>query len=54
MASALPEKRNLGPTILGVSWAFASLAIITVILRFYVRTRVRPGNLGWDDWYALQ
>ena len=54
MASGLPENRNLGPAILAVSWTFASLAIITVVLRFYVRTQIRPGNLGWDDWYALK
>ncbi|KAF2234615.1 hypothetical protein EV356DRAFT_501509 [Viridothelium virens] len=50
MASSPPPDTNLGPVVLGITWAFASLSIITVAARLYVRTRLRPGNLGWDDW----
>ena len=54
MSQALPPDVNLGPMILGVHWSFFAICVILVALRFYVRTRLRPGNLGWDDWYDMR
>ncbi|KAL9092297.1 MAG: hypothetical protein Q9165_004471 [Trypethelium subeluteriae] len=48
--SSPPPNTNLGPVVLGITWAFSSLSTITVAARLYVRTILRPGNLGWDDW----
>lgn len=36
--------------IVGVHWALFGLATLALSARFYVRIKLRPGTLGWDDW----
>lgn len=36
--------------IIGIHWSLFTLATAVLSARFYVRTRLRPGTLGWDDW----
>ena len=42
-----PTGENRAPTLYGFMGAFAPLALIAVVLRFY--TRIRFAKLGWDD-----
>ncbi|KAJ6102879.1 hypothetical protein N7486_005306 [Penicillium sp. IBT 16267x] len=39
--------------ILGIHWSLFIIATAVLSARFYVRTRLRPGTLGWDDWTML-
>lgn len=41
-----------GPRILGVFWAFFSVSVVMVSLRFYIRVRVLR-NIGLDDYIVL-
>jgi hypothetical protein len=36
--------------IIGIHWSLFILATAVLSARFYVRTRIRPRTLGWDDW----
>lgn len=36
--------------IIGIHWSLFILATAVLSARFYVRTGLRPGTLGWDDW----
>ncbi|RYP45933.1 hypothetical protein DL768_007801 [Monosporascus sp. mg162] len=47
-----PDDPGLGPSILGVTWALTLLAVFTVGLRLYTRSRVTK-FLGWEDWIML-
>ncbi|KAK8108238.1 uncharacterized protein PG998_010251 [Apiospora kogelbergensis] len=44
-----PSDLGRGPLIMGLTWTFASLAIIATGLRVYVRKTVGNG-ISWDDW----
>lgn len=41
-----------GPLIMGLTWTFAGLAILAVMLRFYVRTKLGNGII-LEDWLML-
>lgn len=43
-----PPDDNRGPEILSICGAMVSIALLTVILRIWVRARV-IGEMGWDD-----
>lgn len=47
-----PDDPGRGPTIMGVSWTFTSLAIILIAMRLHVRANVLR-SLGADDWFML-
>lgn len=44
-----PDDLGRGPLIVGLTWTFASLAVIAVVLRFYVRIKLTSGP-ALDDW----
>lgn len=44
-----PDDQGRGPLVMGLTWTFASVAIIAGVLRFYVRTKLAIG-LCLDDW----
>jgi len=43
---------TLVPTIEGVIWTLASLAIVIVLLRLYTRVKIVQ-KLGWDDGFMF-
>ncbi|EFY97822.1 hypothetical protein X797_006445 [Metarhizium robertsii] len=44
-----PDDQGRGPLVMGLTWTFATVAIIAGVLRFYVRTKLAIG-LCLDDW----
>lgn len=46
------ENLGCGPLVMGLTWTFTGLAIITTLLRLYVRRRIGP-RLAVDDWLML-
>lgn len=44
----LTGDQSKGWTLLAVCWAFVLCALISTILRVYIRSRITR-NLGWDD-----
>ncbi|KAF2269979.1 integral membrane protein [Lojkania enalia] len=44
-----PDDLGRGPMIMGLTWTFTSLAIVAVVLRFYVRIKLASGP-ALDDW----
>ncbi|KAK8054933.1 hypothetical protein PG993_000160 [Apiospora rasikravindrae] len=57
IAPAFPPPRNphdlgRGPMVMGLTWTFTILAIVTTLLRFYVRRRIGP-HPAPDDWLML-
>ncbi|KAI1097617.1 hypothetical protein F4804DRAFT_327117 [Jackrogersella minutella] len=47
-----PNDLGRGPMVMGLTWTFTGLAIITTLLRLYVRKQIAP-RLGTDDWLML-
>jgi beta-lactamase regulating signal transducer with metallopeptidase domain len=47
-----PDDPGRGPMVIGITWTFSGLAVITTILRLYVRKRI---GKYWsaDDWLML-
>jgi hypothetical protein len=45
-------QENLGPTLLIVAWVFASISLIVLSGRVYVRLRIIR-KFGIDDWLIL-
>ncbi|KAK4182223.1 hypothetical protein QBC35DRAFT_510369 [Podospora australis] len=45
----IPPDVNRGSEILGICGALVAIALVMVVLRVWVRTRI-IGKLGWDDW----
>lgn len=48
----MSDPQDKGPIILGVTWAFTSLSVIVIALRFYVRVKLANG-LKAHDWLML-
>ncbi|KJZ71731.1 hypothetical protein HIM_08873 [Hirsutella minnesotensis 3608] len=48
-----PDNLGRGPLIMGLTWTFTALAMVTVALRFHVRSRLRRSSFAWDDWLML-
>lgn len=44
--------RDQGWALLSVCWAFVTAAVITTLLRIWVRARLTR-NLGWDDYHMM-
>ena len=44
--------RDQGWAIVSVCWAFVTLALISTLLRVWVRSRITR-NLGWDDYNMM-
>jgi hypothetical protein len=51
-AAEMPPDENRGPEILGVCGALVGLALVVVLLRVYVRTRM-VRHVGVDDWTII-
>ncbi|KAF4633296.1 hypothetical protein G7Y89_g4834 [Cudoniella acicularis] len=51
-APVFPDDPGRGPMIIGLTWAFTGLAVITVALRLYVRKTITRIS-GLDDWIML-
>ncbi|GAB1314338.1 hypothetical protein MFIFM68171_04548 [Madurella fahalii] len=47
-----PNDLGRGPMVMGITWTFTGLAVITTGLRLYVRKHVGP-RLASDDWLML-
>ncbi|KAK7941491.1 uncharacterized protein PG986_013878 [Apiospora aurea] len=47
-----PDDLGRGPMVMGLTWTFTILAIVTTLLRFYVRRRIGP-HPAPDDWLML-
>ncbi|KAI2464677.1 hypothetical protein F4781DRAFT_58038 [Annulohypoxylon bovei var. microspora] len=47
-----PNDPGRGPLVIGVTWTFTGLAIITTLLRLYVRKHIGP-RLATDDWLMV-
>ncbi|KAK0630992.1 hypothetical protein B0T17DRAFT_236873 [Bombardia bombarda] len=45
-----PNDLGRGPLVMGLTWTFTGLAIITTVLRMFVRRKVGTRKLGPDDW----
>ena len=43
---------NAGPTILAVTLTVAIIALVTLVVRLYVRTKMIR-NVGWDDYVMI-
>lgn len=43
------SKDNLGPALIIVSWVFASISLIVIIMRTYVRVHILR-RFNFDDW----
>lgn len=41
-----------GPAIVGVLWAFTTIAVLAVALRLYLRSRILH-SVGWDDGFMV-
>ncbi|KAK8067213.1 hypothetical protein PG997_013960 [Apiospora hydei] len=48
-----PADPGHGPLIMGLTWTFASLSILAVTVRFYVKVVHSRLRLWWDDWTLL-
>jgi hypothetical protein len=46
------QNANIGPAINAVTFILLAIAIVLVLLRFYVRIMISR-NLGWDDGIIL-
>ncbi|KAK7990066.1 hypothetical protein PG989_010381 [Apiospora arundinis] len=44
-----PNDLGRGPMLMGLTWTFTGLAVLTTLLRFYVRKRIGP-HFAVDDW----
>ncbi|KAI1386130.1 uncharacterized protein F4822DRAFT_431003 [Hypoxylon trugodes] len=47
-----PNDLGRGPMVMGLTWALTGLALVTTLLRLYVRKQIAP-KLGADDWLML-
>ncbi|KAI9691906.1 MAG: hypothetical protein M1822_007979 [Bathelium mastoideum] len=47
-----PNDLGRGPMVMGLTWTFTGLAVITTLLRLYVRKRISP-RLIVEDWLML-
>jgi len=47
-----PDDLGRGPMVMGLTWTFTGLAIVTTLLRFYLRKRIGPRPAA-DDWLML-
>lgn len=47
-----PDDPGRGPLVMGLTWTFSSLALIVVIVRFWVRVAVTK-ILTVEDWLML-
>lgn len=50
--SSLPENENRAPELLAVLWAFTTLALVVVLIKFYTRFKIIR-ETGFDDFLIL-
>ncbi|KAK3319502.1 integral membrane protein [Cercophora scortea] len=51
-ATVMPPDLNRGPEILAICGVLVAFAVITLVLRVYVRAKI-IGKLGYDDWTMI-